>query len=218
MEPIGIGTPDVESLTSYITRLAEAHSVKVGTLITKEIMPLLKEKYNYTFLKKFDSDIKISKEMVRVIEELTLIKNLKFLTMQTWSIVFPQNKLCSNQSWCPICFEEQKRKNQQIYKPLIWSLISVKICLKHRTALNKKCSYCKKLVPQLAPNSRNGYCSNCNSWLGNDNCIIENIDEHVNYINGIGKLLSNVDNISTKSSYIFCKTNISCIINELPLC
>ncbi|KOP26530.1 hypothetical protein AMR41_09940 [Hapalosiphon sp. MRB220] len=37
LEPIGIGTPYVESITSYVARLAEAHSVAVGTLIAAEI-------------------------------------------------------------------------------------------------------------------------------------------------------------------------------------
>ena len=32
LEPIGIGTPLVEGLTSYLLRLAEAHGVPVGAL------------------------------------------------------------------------------------------------------------------------------------------------------------------------------------------
>jgi len=32
LKPIGIGTPLVESLTSYLLRRAEAHTVPVGTL------------------------------------------------------------------------------------------------------------------------------------------------------------------------------------------
>lgn len=34
LEPIGIGTPYVEGLTSYIVRLADAHCVTTGTLNT----------------------------------------------------------------------------------------------------------------------------------------------------------------------------------------
>ena len=37
--PIGIGTPHVESLTSYVSRLAVAHSVPPGTLLAIEIGP-----------------------------------------------------------------------------------------------------------------------------------------------------------------------------------
>lgn len=39
LPPFGAGTPLVESLPSYIMRLAHSHSVTVETLITREILP-----------------------------------------------------------------------------------------------------------------------------------------------------------------------------------
>lgn len=36
--PIGVGTPHVESLTSYVSRLAVAHSVPTGTLLAIEVV------------------------------------------------------------------------------------------------------------------------------------------------------------------------------------
>src|SRR5580765_909284 len=39
LEPVGVGSPMVESLTSYITRLADAHSVSPITLVINEILP-----------------------------------------------------------------------------------------------------------------------------------------------------------------------------------
>src|SRR5260370_27826500 len=39
LEPVGVGSPMVESLTSYVTRLADAHSVSPITLVTNEILP-----------------------------------------------------------------------------------------------------------------------------------------------------------------------------------
>jgi hypothetical protein len=41
LEPIGIGTPGTESLTSYVSRLAEAHSVRVRELMVGELLPFL---------------------------------------------------------------------------------------------------------------------------------------------------------------------------------
>src|SRR6516165_10413079 len=37
LAPMGIGTPEVESLTGYIARLAEAHCVTVADLIGAEL-------------------------------------------------------------------------------------------------------------------------------------------------------------------------------------
>src|SRR5262249_59893394 len=41
LEPIGIGTPEVESLSSYLNRLAQAHCVTVTMLIAHELLPLV---------------------------------------------------------------------------------------------------------------------------------------------------------------------------------
>ncbi|MGI2909472.1 hypothetical protein AABK37_40400, partial [Hassallia sp. VBCCA 56010] len=43
LEPVGIRTPMVESLTGYIERLAEAHCVPPDVLISRTITPLLKQ-------------------------------------------------------------------------------------------------------------------------------------------------------------------------------
>jgi len=39
LEPIGVGTAWTESLTGYIARLADAHCVRVSTLVAREIGP-----------------------------------------------------------------------------------------------------------------------------------------------------------------------------------
>ena len=41
LEPRGLGTPQVESLTGYVMRLAEAHRVTTSRLVTAEVWPLL---------------------------------------------------------------------------------------------------------------------------------------------------------------------------------
>src|SRR5579862_539209 len=41
--PVGIGTPDVESLASYFAELATDHSVSVNDLITLELIPRSKQ-------------------------------------------------------------------------------------------------------------------------------------------------------------------------------
>jgi hypothetical protein len=41
LEPIGIGTPYVESLTGYVQRLAHEHCVTVRRLTITEIAPLM---------------------------------------------------------------------------------------------------------------------------------------------------------------------------------
>jgi hypothetical protein len=49
LEPIGIGTPYVESLTGYIARLAEMHCVFPGVLMNKVVEPLVQNKNSHLF-------------------------------------------------------------------------------------------------------------------------------------------------------------------------
>ena len=93
LQPMGVGTPYVESLTSYIKRLAEAHSVSPGVLLSKEILPDINKDYlkveHYLI---FESSMYInamasetSEAIVRVLDEKTCNNNLKYLTMSAWN-------------------------------------------------------------------------------------------------------------------------------------
>lgn len=97
LEPIGIGTPYVESLTSFITRLAEVHCVSLPILISRLVSPYLRT----TFLKKWSSRSlgalfqksrslnsygDLAKDFIQALEALTLRKDLSFLTLSVWSI------------------------------------------------------------------------------------------------------------------------------------
>lgn len=42
LEPIGLGTHYVESLTSYVVRLAETHCITTSKLVENEIIPILR--------------------------------------------------------------------------------------------------------------------------------------------------------------------------------
>jgi hypothetical protein len=50
LEPVGIGTPLVESLTGYISRLAEAHCVTPKALISRELVSFIPKTYKTTNL------------------------------------------------------------------------------------------------------------------------------------------------------------------------
>jgi TniQ len=39
LPPLGVGTQMVESLTGYLCRLAEAHSVPASVLVRRELLP-----------------------------------------------------------------------------------------------------------------------------------------------------------------------------------
>ncbi len=179
--PINVGMPFVESLTSYIIRLAERHSLSVRDLVVEVFFPLFGRSYlldqkggnnTTTFWKDAPAlnGVNISTvDWVRVTEELTLYSDLHILTMLSWSnVLSPKALLRRSHAWCPFCYEEWRANKQIIYDPLLWSLEVVTICPHHNTSLLLQCPYadCKRSVQVLAPRARSGYCSHCSRWLG----------------------------------------------------
>lgn len=180
LEPIGIGTPYVESLTSYIARLAEAHCVTPKSLIMEEIMPIQShtgQRVNYySRLSKLWDNNAISlngvtsaaRQWVERLQALTTCENLRFLTMLTWANVIGLNKLLRyRKAWCPLCYEAWRQTHHVVYEPLLWALVSVTTCLKHRQPLVTSCPRCQMSSPFLTQAMRLGYCSHCGLWLGN---------------------------------------------------
>ena len=207
LEPIGIGTPHVESLTGYISRLAETHCVLPGMLVLGEIAPLVKEGYAFqskdgSINKVFGHDTKslngtgaVAARLVQAIEALTLRQDLRFVTLLTWAEVIPQRDLPKKyRAWCPACYEEWQVKRQSIYEPLLWSLKAVAICPHHHQPLLDQCPHCYHKSAPLAWRSQPGYCSKCSGWLGAANSPQQmdsgGLQWQLWVVNNIGELLA----------------------------
>ncbi|WP_375469502.1 helix-turn-helix domain-containing protein [uncultured Nostoc sp.] len=178
LQPIGVGTSLVESLTGYIARLAESHCLLPGLLIHSEIAPLLKK----VFVKKsgsrglrafFDRGTALNgtgnmaKDLVQALEILTLRSDLSFLTMLSWTEFIPPRGLFrSHKAWCSLCYDEWHLSGQVVYEPLLWAIDALKLCSYHHQPLSMTCSHCHQQMPLLTWRSRPGHCSNCGGWLG----------------------------------------------------
>ena len=170
----------VESLTSYWSRLAEAHCVTVGTLISQVIAEELGKNYIIECSKKCGSRLYenastlngmgvLTEEFIRAISNLTGC-DVSFLTLRSWRNICPdRNILRPTKAWCPHCLEDWKSKQLPIYEPLLWCFKDVTLCKTHNTLLITHCPSCDSGIPLLNRMSRNGYCSHCNRWLGTAN-------------------------------------------------
>lgn len=182
LEPVGIGTLETESLTGYVARLAEAHGVEARMLVVHEILPLfgrqhLLETLNAGLLSAFwrnetralNGTRNLAQNLVRALESLTGRQDLRFLTFLTWSEVLPIVGLQRRtRAWCPACVEEWRQAGRPVYEPLLWTLVSITTCPRHRRRLRQVCPHptCHRQSPWLAPRSRPGYCAFCKRWLG----------------------------------------------------
>lgn len=195
LQPIGVGTPWVECLTSYIARLADAHCVYPGTLLDKVIVPLVpspspaerRRKSSWTSRNGFDlrnhpsfrPDGKGSYLIngtgltalyaAHVLEMLTTRTDFHHLTLLKLTEVLPSRGLLRpTKAWCPVCYEELRISGQVIYDPLLWIFQEVTICVRHQQRLLTRClnSACARLLPSLTWRSQPGRCPFCHSWLG----------------------------------------------------
>lgn len=119
LEPVGVGTGFVESLTSYSARLAAVHNVTHASLFGYEISPLIDRKHLRNSESKLDRGALLAasfRTLVRAVngtgvtardytsalEQLTERNNLCCLTMTTWADVLPhRNLLKPYKAWCP---------------------------------------------------------------------------------------------------------------------
>src|SRR5207237_6146296 len=138
-EPRGICTPCTEILTSYVSRLAEAHSVRVRELMVHELLPFLGRSHladgrNANLLTAFwrnetralNGTRTLARNLVQALEALTGRRDLRFLTLVTWTNVLPRlSRQKRTRAWCPGCFEEWRQSGRLAYDPLVWTLAPV---------------------------------------------------------------------------------------------
>jgi transcriptional regulator with XRE-family HTH domain len=195
LPPIGVGTPWVESLTSYIARLADAHCVYPGTLLDKVIVPLIpspsptERRRRSSWRSRDDVDIRHhpsfrgdgnksnlinatglrATDALAALETLTSRTDLGSLTLLVLAELLPPRGLIRLfKAWCPVCYEEWRIGKQVIYDPLLWVFHEVSVCIRHRLHLSTHCPnpHCARQLPALTWRSRPGYCAFCHCWLG----------------------------------------------------
>jgi DNA-binding transcriptional regulator YhcF (GntR family) len=174
LEPIGIGTNEVESFSSYISRLALEHLVTPIILIKNSVNS--SNKLPQVFRENSLPQIAVanlngfgetSEKLLNLFEKATFRQDIKFTTLFAWkNRISNHGLLRKNLAWCSYCFQEQLNQNGIIYEKLIWTFETVKGCLIHQVKLSEICSYCQNKLKVLSVKSSPGFCSKCLKWLG----------------------------------------------------
>jgi len=184
LEPIGVGTPMVESLAGYLARLAEAHCVTPWTLYKHEIAPLLQRRKFSNFClaipgnghqhHTINGSGVLASEFTRALESLTRRKGLSHLTLLQWAAVLPKPGLLRRaRAWCPDCLIAWRAAGTPVYEPLLWTLQLVTVCPRHQRPLSLICPSCKLQNGQLETRLWPGHCSRCLQWLAPANIAEE---------------------------------------------
>ncbi|HEY7068448.1 MAG TPA: TniQ family protein [Chloroflexota bacterium] len=139
---------------------------------------------------------------MRALEALTGRRDLRFLTLLTWTDVLPVQQLQRrSRAWCPACYTAWRQADRPVYDPLLWTLEPVTICPHHRRRLRLVCPYpdCQRAFPWLSSRSRPGCCARCGRWLGDGGPLGAPVDaplpaavvqEHAWSVQAVGDLIA----------------------------
>jgi len=225
IEPIGIGSIEVESLSSYISRLADAHCVTVGDIMTHLIAPKLNKKYINNMVFKGGNGFyksstainghgKMADDFIEVIALLTKRRDIRKTTLVNCRGIVPfRGLLKSSRHWCPFCFQEDLESKQIVYERLSWTLQPFLKCIIHDRTLESICPLCKSNMHTLERKTVVGYCSKCFCWLGNDkeckNMILKGDDTYDDAMRNFFSALINLpfenDSVSRSISFYLNK-------------
>lgn len=178
LEPLGLGTGDVESLLSYFCRLAVSHSTS-----TLALARTVAQRFELEVGQHFDwherqiSGIRESAlTWSSALSSMTSVPRLDALTFLPWRKVISQNGLSmvSKGQFCTMCLAEDLEKGQTPYYRLAWEAKSVSVCHKHGIPLTQRCSCCgRDNIRHVAALVVPGWCTKCGSFLGSQSPVID---------------------------------------------
>jgi hypothetical protein len=180
-----VGTEHVETLTSYVTRLAAAHAVPVSKLVGHEIGPLaVRPKLGSQFATGtqrlfvplincqsyiLNASGYAAQNWVTQLRHLTGEDKLPFLTTLCWNGAVSGEELVRwHHGWCPQCYQGWRDAGEMVREPLLWVLRAVSMCTLHRRQLETRCRNCGRTPHVLTGRSRSGHCAHCQAWLGSN--------------------------------------------------
>lgn len=160
----------VESLTGYLTRLAEAHAISVIDLVMHELSTRVAEPLHSAhnpITYSINSNGARTRKWIQALQTQTGQQGLQFLTVMPFEEVLCDYLLFRKvRAWCASCYSEWRTAGKLLYEPLLWAFCSVKVCPVHCTTLEEFCPHCHKRSRPVGAFSRPGHCSRCQGWLG----------------------------------------------------
>jgi len=143
---LGKDTSEVESLPSYITRLAYHHRVSIGDifrLVFSEVDS--DEKVRSTHFSP-ESIMQPNKRTLSLVNTLSLMTNQPLeqsaLVWMYKALGRSSLEIVKGYRWCPECFSEMNKMGLEPFIKSKWHLSAIKHCPIHRTNFLNKCECC----------------------------------------------------------------------------
>lgn len=165
LPPCGLGTWEVESLTSYARRLAAAHVVSPNTLLREAVLKPHRAYRGQRHLVFEPSRIGESLNgtgvgatlVIRYLQVLTGIRSLASMTVVSLAPAIEfRSSFRTFRAWCPSCLV-----SGEPYDRLAWALLMWRACPTHQLKLQDECVRCRRRHRPLAPMAHPALCPHC---------------------------------------------------------
>lgn len=201
IEPIGLDTPEVESLTSYFCRLAYSHSMTARNLaawILEHHDQVVPECYKW-FRRSFSGMSPEGEQWAAWLAELTATAGLDRLTLVPWRHLLAGAGLAPiADRWCPCCLQEDLVAGRTPYLRLSWEVGPVTACAKHQVSLVSACPHCHRTdIRNRASAVVPGYCTSCGEFLGTKTGVAATF-EAVWVADQVGQMLARAPQVSAE--------------------
>jgi transcriptional regulator with XRE-family HTH domain len=169
LDGLNIGTGYVESLSSFLARLAHKCRVAPWLLFHSEVAPRLGRsppsdivEWNRPYLV---GSGEVTERVCAALETLTGASKLIGLTLRPLANVVSRESVARRQMWCPLCLREMASVGT-LYYPLLWRLKAVSACPRHEVALAHECCCAgSSTIPRMQRKYFPGICPNCGKLL-----------------------------------------------------
>ncbi len=168
LEPLGVGTADVEALGSYIARLAASEGVDMATLLDRALVWLMASEPSrigeHREWRPYGAgrfcDLDAEGAIAYVLSNATGQEGLGALTLGSLKgAVSLRGLIADVRRWCPRCLADSGHER------LGWRLRPVVACWRHRTRLEERCPECGKSGRPYAGSYRVDACPFCGRSL-----------------------------------------------------
>lgn len=175
----GLGTRDIEALSSYIYRLAIAHGVSAWQLLTQILARYrlgTPESLEATSAIDSSGDMNAyirpnlaTAQLVKILSQATRDESLRCGTFLALSEALDRSvgTFAPRVRWCPACMGEFHVSKDSGYFKLLWQLEAVTHCPTHRTRLVNQCATCGSHQSSRRMRRNCTSCCKCGSSLAN---------------------------------------------------
>lgn len=174
LPPMNAANADVESILSYINRIAISHQVETRCLNEQLVQPEVnascahqetsnpyKAKRTFSFKK-----LLFDPKYFNAIQKLTCRNDLETLTLIHWRpAVSFYKRVRTYRAWCPECHRDSINNGEAPYDKLTWTLPDVRYCNTHMRLLRENCPSCSFQIPVFYAPTDLSFCPFCGSSL-----------------------------------------------------